>query len=69
MKEINWIDDKDKSYAKIGKDDCITIFYPFGTIKLYTCIIWTKNIKHVLEDADLDVVKFKARMYLISEEI
>lgn len=69
MKEIKWIDSKDKSHAKIGEDDYITIFYPFGTIKLYTCIIWTQNIKHVLEDADLDVIKFKAKMYLISEDI
>ena len=69
MKEIEWTDCIDKSHAKIGEDDYITIFYPFGTIKLYTCIIWTKNIKHVLEDADLDVIKFKAKMYLTSEEL
>ena len=69
MKEIEWTDCIDKSYARLGEGNYITIFYPFGTIKLYTCVIWTTNIKHVLEDADLDVIKFKAKMYLNSEEI
>ena len=65
--KIKWIDCKEKSYAKIDEGNYVTIFYPFGTKKTYTCIIWTKEIKEVLDDNDLDVLKFKAQMYLNSE--
>jgi hypothetical protein len=65
--KISWVDCEDKSYSKLSEDSYITIFYPFGTIKTYTCIIWTKKVKQVLDDDDLDVIKFKAEMYLNSE--
>ena len=62
--KISWMDCKDKSSAKLSKGEYITIFYPFGTISTYTCIIWTKEKKQVLDDDELDVIKFKTEMYL-----